>query len=87
MSIPNACVFVGVGVTMNFLSALPAVTGTREAWLVVMGCVMASIGTVYIARAAWARLEPTMVAPLLSWAGRVRETERREAPEGRRSTV
>lgn len=87
MSIPNACMFVVVGASMAGLSTLPGVTGTREAWLVVMGGVMSLIGAASAARAVWARAEPALVAPLLAWAGRVREMDTEEAPEGRRSTV
>lgn len=86
MNMPNACIFFGVGLMMEFLRIAPSITGVREMWLVVMGGVLMLTGGVFLAHEAWTWVKPRMVTPMLAWVPRA-EPEGRQVPEGRRAAV
>lgn len=87
MNFPNAFGFIGAGLLMEALRFLPDITPLREAWLVVMGAVLVSVGASFLARAAWAWTVPRFVLPLLALRARRAEDRGVRLPSGSRATV
>lgn len=88
MNIPNAFLFVGVGLAMELLHFSPEITGVRELWLMVMGIVCMLTGAVFLTQAAWLWAKPRVVVPALALLPkRAESTGRRAVPNGHRAPI
>jgi len=85
MDTPNALGFIALGMIMGGMSFVPTITGVREMWLLLMGGVLMTAGTVVLAQTAWLQIAPRLlVASQASQARRQNaRVEAQSNPAGR----